>query len=92
VAKADISALLALGAALFIAIGDVIHQRSTHEVTDAPVGHLELFRRLRASGGSAQLRLGAAGAGVARQLAAVRAADKRENWRTRSVSSHRVSL
>lgn len=45
-AKADIAALLALGAAFFIAIGDVIHQRSAHEVTDDPVGHLELFTRL----------------------------------------------
>lgn len=45
-AKADIAALLALGAALFIAIGDVIHQRSAHEVTDEPVSHLELFTRL----------------------------------------------
>ena len=45
-AKADIAALLALGAAFFIAIGDVIHQRSAHEVTDEPVGHLGLFTRL----------------------------------------------
>lgn len=45
-AKADIAALLALGAAFFIAIGDVIHQRTAHEVTDEPVGHLELFLRL----------------------------------------------
>lgn len=45
-AKADIAALLALGAAFFIAIGDVIHQRSAHDVTDEPVGHLELFTRL----------------------------------------------
>ena len=45
-AKADIAALLALGAALFIAIGDVIHQRSAHEVTDEPVGHVQLFLRL----------------------------------------------
>src|SRR5512133_2776925 len=37
-AKADIAALLALGA--------VIHQRSAHEVTDEPVSHLELFSRL----------------------------------------------
>jgi drug/metabolite transporter (DMT)-like permease len=44
--KADIAALLALGAAFFIAIGDVIHQRSTHEVTDEPVSHLDLFMRL----------------------------------------------
>src|SRR3954451_6069021 len=48
--KADIAALLALGAALFIAIGDVIHQRSAHEVTDEPVGHLELFTRLLRDG------------------------------------------
>ena len=45
-AKADIAALLALGAAFFIAIGDVIHQRSAHEVTDEQVSHLELFTRL----------------------------------------------
>ena len=45
-AKADIAALLALGAALFIAIGDVMHQRSAHEVADDPVSHLELFTRL----------------------------------------------
>ena len=44
--KADIAALLALGAALFIAIGDVIHQRSAHEVTDEQVSHLQLFLRL----------------------------------------------
>jgi drug/metabolite transporter (DMT)-like permease len=45
-AKADIAALLALGAALFIAIGDVIHQRSAHEVTEEPVSHVALFMRL----------------------------------------------
>jgi drug/metabolite transporter (DMT)-like permease len=45
-AKTDIAALLALGAALFIAIGDVMHQRSAHEVTEEKVGHLELFLRL----------------------------------------------
>ena len=44
--KADIAALLALGAAFFIAIGDVIHQRTAHEVTDEPVSHVELFMRL----------------------------------------------
>ncbi|UNB50209.1 DMT family transporter [Mycolicibacterium sp. YH-1] len=44
--KTDIAALLALGAALFIAVGDVIHQRSAHEVTDEPVSHLGLFTRL----------------------------------------------
>lgn len=45
-AKADIAALLALGAAFFIAVGDVIHQRSAREVTDQPVGHLTLFLSL----------------------------------------------
>jgi drug/metabolite transporter (DMT)-like permease len=48
--KADIAALLALGAALFIAIGDVIHQRSAHEVTDEPVSHVDLFVRLLRDG------------------------------------------
>ena len=43
---ADVAVVLALGAAFFIAVGDVIHQRSAHEVTDEPVGHLELFTRL----------------------------------------------
>ena len=45
-AKADIAALLALCAALCVAIGDVIQQRSAHDVTDEPVGHLALFIRL----------------------------------------------
>jgi drug/metabolite transporter (DMT)-like permease len=49
-AKADIARLFALGAAFFIAIGDVIHQRSAHEVTDEPVSHLELFKRLLRDG------------------------------------------
>lgn len=49
-AKADIAVLLALGAAFFIAIGDVIHQRSALEVTDEPVGHLQLFARLLRDG------------------------------------------
>ncbi|MCV7300163.1 DMT family transporter [Mycobacterium barrassiae] len=43
---ADIAALLALGAAFFVAIGDVMHQRQAHEVTDEPVGHAELFLQL----------------------------------------------
>ncbi|MDA4109803.1 DMT family transporter [Mycolicibacterium holsaticum] len=42
----DVAALLAIGAAAFIAIGDVIHQRQAHEVTDEPVGHAELLLRL----------------------------------------------
>ncbi len=45
-ARADIAALLALCAAFFIAIGDVIQQRSAHDVTDEQVGHVELFTRL----------------------------------------------
>ena len=45
-AKTDIAVLLALCAAFFIAIGDVIQQRSTHEVTDDKVSPIELFARL----------------------------------------------
>jgi drug/metabolite transporter (DMT)-like permease len=48
--KADIAALFALGAAFFIAIGDVMHQRSAHEVTDEPVSHVALFLRLLRDG------------------------------------------
>jgi drug/metabolite transporter (DMT)-like permease len=69
-AKADIAALLALGAAVFIAIGDVIHQRSAHDVTDEPVGHIGLFTRLLRDG---QWWLGSlvAAAGFALQGAAL---------------------
>lgn len=43
--KVDIAALIAICAALASAIGDVIRQRSAHEITDKEeVGHLELFR------------------------------------------------
>jgi drug/metabolite transporter (DMT)-like permease len=42
--KVDVAALLALCAALASAVGDVIRQRSAHEITDKQVGHLELFR------------------------------------------------
>jgi hypothetical protein len=42
--KVDIAALIALCAALASAIGDVIRQRSAHEITEGKVGHLELFR------------------------------------------------
>ncbi|SEH84130.1 hypothetical protein SAMN04489835_4766 [Mycolicibacterium rutilum] len=45
-ARADLAVLFALGAALFIAIGDVIHQRQAHDVTAEPVGHVQLFTRL----------------------------------------------
>jgi drug/metabolite transporter (DMT)-like permease len=41
--KADLAAVIALCAALASAIGDVIRQRSAHEITDKQVGHLELF-------------------------------------------------
>ena len=41
--KVDIAALIALCAAVFSAIGDVIRQRSAQEITDKEVGHLELF-------------------------------------------------
>jgi drug/metabolite transporter (DMT)-like permease len=44
--KSDIATLFALGAAMLIAIGDVIQQRSAHDVTDEPVGHIALFLRL----------------------------------------------
>jgi drug/metabolite transporter (DMT)-like permease len=42
--KGVIAVLLALGAALLSAVGDVIRQRSAQEITDKPVGHLTLFR------------------------------------------------
>ncbi|HME77799.1 MAG TPA: DMT family transporter [Mycobacterium sp.] len=45
-ARQDIAALLTLGAALLIAVGDVIQQRSAHDVTDQPVGAFALFTRL----------------------------------------------
>ena len=44
IAKVDIAALLALVAALISGVGDVVRQRSAQEVTDEPVGHLQLFR------------------------------------------------
>lgn len=46
VARADIAVLLALCAAFFIAIGDVIQQRSAHDVTDEQVNPMQLFKRL----------------------------------------------
>ncbi len=42
--KVDVAALIALCAALASAVGDVVRQRSAHEITDKKVGHLELFR------------------------------------------------
>lgn len=45
-AKADIAGLLALSAALFVAIGNVLQQRRAQEVTDEAVGNIELFAKL----------------------------------------------
>ncbi len=69
-AKADIAALLALAAAFFIAVGDVIHQRSAHDVTDQNVGHLTLFLTLLRDR-RWWLGSGVAGAGFALQAAAL---------------------
>ena len=69
-AKADIAALLALAAAFFIAVGDVIHQRSAHDVTDQPVGHLALFLSLLRDR-QWWLGSGVAAAGFALQAAAL---------------------
>lgn len=45
----DLAAALAIGAALLIAVGDVFQQRSAHDVTDEPVGHVALLLRLLTS-------------------------------------------
>ena len=80
-AKADIAALLALGAAFFIAIGDVIHQRSAHEVTDEPVSHVEpvqqaAARRAVVAGQPGRgRRIRAAGRGARPRLGAAGAGD-----------------
>ena len=68
--RADVAVLLALAAALFIAIGDVIHQRSAHDVTDEPVGHVQLFLRLLRDG-QWWLGSGVSAAGFACQAAAL---------------------
>lgn len=68
--EADIAVVLALAAALFMAVGDVIHQRSAHEVTDEPVGHLELFCKLLRDG-RWWLGSGVAAMGFACQAAAL---------------------
>ena len=44
--KTEIAALLALGAALCIAIGDVLQQRAAHRITDRSVGHVEFVANL----------------------------------------------
>ncbi len=69
-ANADIAAFLALAAAFFIAVGDVIHQRSALDVTDEPVGHFELFARLLRDR-QWWLGTGVAAAGFALQAAAL---------------------
>jgi len=65
-----LAAAFALGAALLIAVGDVFQQRSAHEVTDAPVGHVALLLRLLVD---KQWWLGSllAGAGFGLQAAAL---------------------
>lgn len=47
-ADETVAVFLALGAALFIAISDVIHQRSAQDVGDDAVGNAALFARLLA--------------------------------------------
>src|SRR6201995_2023917 len=42
--KVDVAALIARGAEVSSAIGDVVRQRSAQEITDRQVGHIELFR------------------------------------------------
>lgn len=44
--KTDIAALLALGSALCIAVGDVVQQRAAHCITDRSVGNVELLASL----------------------------------------------
>jgi hypothetical protein len=44
VTKTDLAVVLALLAAFASAMGNVVRQRSAQEITDKPVGHLELFR------------------------------------------------
>lgn len=46
VARSDIAAVLALCAAICIAVGDVLQQRSTKTVPEEDSGHLELFLAL----------------------------------------------
>jgi drug/metabolite transporter (DMT)-like permease len=45
-AETYIAALLALGSALCIAIGDVLQQRAAHCITDGSIGHIEFFANL----------------------------------------------
>ena len=45
-ANTNIAALLALGSALCVAIGDVLQQQAAHRIADSPVGHLGLLADL----------------------------------------------
>lgn len=45
-AKMDIAALLALGSALCVALGDVLQQRATHRITNRSKSNAELFATL----------------------------------------------
>jgi drug/metabolite transporter (DMT)-like permease len=45
-AKEEIAALLALGAALCVAVGDVLQQRAAHRIADTSKNNLELFAKL----------------------------------------------
>lgn len=69
-AKADIAALLALCAAVFIAIGDVVHQRSAQDVSDPTISHTGLFLELLRDRGW-WLGSGVAAIGFAFQAAAL---------------------
>lgn len=45
-AKLAIAALLALGSALCVAIGDVVQQRAARRITEGSVGHVRLLAKL----------------------------------------------
>lgn len=68
--KTDIAVLLALLAAFASALGNVVRQRSAQEITDKPVGHLELFR-MSVRDGKWWLGAGGAIANYALQAAAL---------------------
>lgn len=46
VARTDLAAFIALGAALFIAVGDVVQQRSAHNIGGQPTSHRALYKLL----------------------------------------------
>ncbi|MCV7408862.1 DMT family transporter [Mycobacterium florentinum] len=68
--KIDIAVVLALLAAFASALGNVVRQRSAQEITDKPVGHLELFR-MSVRDGKWWLGAGGAIANYALQAAAL---------------------